>query len=73
MASNLWTSDRRLYLDKDGKVVEADDPTRQSLLVAAGGTIPLADAERYGLVTVTHEVKAKSAPANKAKQPGENK
>lgn len=81
MASNLWTSDRRLYLDKDGKVVEADNPTRLSLLVAAGGTIPLADAERYGLVTVTpaviesvkpeapeDELKTKApAPDNKAK------
>lgn len=74
MATNLWTSDRRLYLDKDGKAVEADDPTRQSLLVAAGGTIPLADAERYGLVEVTPaQVKAKAAPTNKAKRPGENK
>lgn len=76
MAANMWTSNRRLYLDKDGKVVEADDPTRQSLLVAAGGSIPLADAERYGLVTVTPAViatvmpeaeKAKAAPDNKAK------
>lgn len=62
MASNLWTADRRLYLDKDGKVVEADDPTRQSLLVATGGTIPLADAERYGLVTVTPAVVTNVAP-----------
>ena len=73
MASNMWTSDRRLYLDKDGNVVEADDPSRVSLLVAKGGTVPLIDAERYGLVEVTHEVKAKSAPANKARKPGENK
>lgn len=79
MASNLWTSDRRLYLDKDGKVVEADDPTRQSLLVAQGGTIPLADAQRYGLTTPIapaapgDEQKAKAAPANKAKAAPENK
>lgn len=82
MASNLWTSDRRLYLDKAGKAVEADDPSRVSLLVAAGGTIPLADAEKYGLVTVTPAVvavvapegeKAKAATANKAKAPGANK
>lgn len=88
MASNIWTSDRRLYLDKDGKVVEADDTTKQSLLVAAGGTIPLADAQRYGLITVTPAIitpvapsqpetddtqKMKAAPANKAKAPGENK
>jgi hypothetical protein len=84
MASNLWTADRRLYLNKDGQVVEADDPTRQTLLVAQGGTIPLADAERYGLVTVTPAqvttvapasgAKAKAAPANKARTaPSENK
>lgn len=78
MASNLWTSDRRLYLDKDGKVVEANDPTKQRLLVAQGGTIPLEDAERYGLITVTPAIvapveKAKEAPANKAATPKANK
>lgn len=74
MASNMWTADRRLYLDKDGKAVEADDPARVSLLVAAGGTIPLSDAERYGLVTVTPaEVKAKAPTPNKAKAAPENK
>lgn len=88
MASNMWTADRRLYLDKDGKVVEADDPSRASLLVAQGGTIPLADAERYGLIKVTPAVienvqpqapeggdaqKMKAAPANKAKAAPENK
>lgn len=67
MASNLWTADRRLYLDKDRKVVEADDPTRQSLLVAQGGTIPLADAERYGLITVTPAVITPVAPAGDEK------
>lgn len=83
MATNLWTADRRLYLNAEGKVVEADDPTRQSLLVAQGGTIPLADAERLGIVTVTPAQittvapaggeKAKAAPANKAKTAPENK
>jgi hypothetical protein len=73
MASNMWTSDRRLYLDKDGKVVEADDPARQSLLIAAGGSMPLEAAQRYGLIEVTTEVKAKGAPENKAKAPAANK
>jgi len=83
MATNLWTADRRLYLNADGKAVEADDPTRQSLLVAQGGTIPLADAEKYGLVTIVPaqianiapapEEKAKAAPTNKAKAAPENK
>lgn len=72
MSSNMWTADRRLYLDKDGKVVEANDPTRVRLLIAAGGNMTLEDAERYGLIA-TPATKAKPAPANKAKQPGENK
>lgn len=81
MAKNLWTADRRIYLDKDGKAVEADDPTRASLLVAQGGTLPLEEAERLGLlaapapvVPVPAEEKAKSEPpANKAKGPATNK
>lgn len=89
MASNMWTADRRLYLDKDGKVVEANDPTRQRLLIAQGGNMPLELAQKYGLVTVTPAVvetvapqapetsdegaKAKAPALNKAKLPGENK
>lgn len=68
MASNLWTSDRRIYLDAAGAAVEADDPTRVSLLVAAGGTIPLTEAERLGLVTVTPaEVKVAAPKTNKSR------
>jgi hypothetical protein len=59
MASNDFVADRRLYLDSEGNVVEADDPNRARLLVGVGGTVPAADAERYGL-------KAQSkAPENK--------
>lgn len=46
----LWISDRRLYLTKDGKVVGDKDPNKLTLLVAAGGSIPLADAKGYGLL-----------------------
>lgn len=50
MATNIWTADRRLYLDKDGKPVEADDPGRATLLVNAGGSIPIERAKALGLV-----------------------
>lgn len=50
MAVNLWTAPERLYLDAAGKAVKADDPTRQSLLVAAGGTLPIARARELGLI-----------------------
>jgi hypothetical protein len=84
MAANTWTADRRLYLDKDGKVVEADDPTRASLLVPAGGTIPLERAQALGLTAAPEPKaeraeppsaaqKAAAAKANKAKTPAENK
>lgn len=74
MADNMYTADRRLYQDADGNVVEADDPKRVKLLVGVGGQIPLADAERYGLVEVTPaQVKAKAPGSNKAKAPGSNK
>ncbi len=82
-ARNIWTSDRRLYLDAAGKVVEADDPTRATLLVNAGGAIPIERAEALGLVNAPaaepqpapegEKAKAK-APANKAKSaPEEDK
>lgn len=45
----LWTSDRRLYLDAAGNVVEAGDSKRASLLVAEGNTIPYEHAQRLGL------------------------
>ena len=44
-----FTLSERLYTDKDGKVVKADDPNRLRLLGNAGGTIPMAEAKRLGL------------------------
>lgn len=77
MATNIWTADRRLYLDKDGKVVETDSPDRASLLVPAGGTLPLERARALGLVVEeapTEQPKAKPTPANKVKPgPAETK
>jgi hypothetical protein len=60
-----YIADRRLYLDKDGKVVEDGDPTKVSLLVGAGGMIPEEQARALGLL---EEKKAKADPAeNKAR------
>lgn len=74
VATNMWTADRRLYLDKDGKAVEADDPTRSSLLVAEGGQLAIEDAQRHGLVEVVPaEVKAIAPVTNKARKAPENK
>jgi hypothetical protein len=80
MAESTWIADRRLYLDKDGKVVESDDPTRATLLVPAGGSIPRARARSLGLIVEEQapppEIVApseKTPKPNKAKTPGENK
>lgn len=69
-----YVATERLYLDKDGKVVKAGNPNRATLLVAAGGTLPEAQARELGLLVVEEEAKAKEAPAeNKARKPAENK
>lgn len=74
MATNLWTADRRLYLNSKGEAVEAEDASRVSLLVAAGGSIPLEQAQRLGLVEVTEQqVKALPPKRNKARVAPENK
>lgn len=62
-----FTSDRRLYLDANDKVVEEGDESAVSLLVGEGGQVDDETAKRYGL-------KAKAAPAeNKAKTAADNK
>lgn len=45
----MWTSDRRLWLDASGGVVEDGDPAAATLLVGADGQIDVAEAERLGL------------------------
>lgn len=48
--AGTFTADRRLYLDAGGRVVEHDDPAKVSLLVPAGGTLPLKRARDLGLL-----------------------
>jgi hypothetical protein len=49
MNKNDFVSDRRLYLDKDNNVVEANDPNKLTLLVAEGGSLSAEEAAKYGL------------------------
>lgn len=62
----MFKADRRIYLDKDGKAVEADDPARATLLIAEGQSMPIADARRYGLVA-----EEASTPAPDQGEPGD--
>jgi hypothetical protein len=74
---NNYVSNERLYLDKDGNVVDEKDPNKHSLLVVKGGSLSMEEAEKYGLLEVDVEdatvgdegevagVAAKPAPAPK--------
>lgn len=50
MAEGQYTSTERVYVDRDGKRVDAKDPNRHTLLVAEGGSIPMEQARKAGLV-----------------------
>lgn len=76
-----FTSDRRLFLDADGNVVEEGDPRAATLLVGAGGQLSDEEARRYGLgqgadpdaPTQAGSPKKAEPPANKARRPAEDK
>lgn len=76
---NIWIADRRLYLDKDGRAVEADSPDRATLLVPVGGTLLYERARALGLIPAPDFAEqaappaSKPQPKNKAKRPGEAK
>lgn len=57
---NDYVADRRLYLDKDGNVVEAKDPKKTTLLVAQGNTLPEEVARKHGLIKEEAESGRKS-------------
>ncbi len=46
----MWRSTERIYTNAEGVIVDRKDPSRATLLVAAGGSLPLADAQALGLV-----------------------
>jgi hypothetical protein len=64
----MWTSDRRLCLTRDGKVVEDGDPESFELLVGEGGVLPLDRAQNLGLVQPAEapkpEAKTEDKPAD---------
>jgi hypothetical protein len=59
MASkNDFVSDKRVYADRDGNVVDAKDPNRARLVVAEGGTLSHEEALKYGLVKEGEEAES---------------
>jgi len=46
----LYVSDVRLYVSAEGELVQESDPRAARLLVAAGNSIPAAEAAKYGLI-----------------------
>jgi hypothetical protein len=71
----MFISDRRLFLTADKeRVVEDGDVAARFLLVGQGGELPMAEAERYGLVKPKSEEKATKGPTeDKALPPPKNK
>jgi hypothetical protein len=69
----MWTNEGpKLYWDSEKQTVVTEGDSRARwLLVAAGGQLPLEEAERYGLTierkAAAAEEKAKAAQANKLK------
>jgi septal ring factor EnvC (AmiA/AmiB activator) len=60
-----FVSDRRLYLDARGRVVEEGNPAKVELLVGPGGSIPHARAVKLGLIGGTQSP-APAAPSEDA-------
>ena len=44
-----WTTDRRLYLSEDGRVVDEAEPGRKTLLAPQGASLTEEFCRRYGL------------------------
>lgn len=51
-AGGVYTSPARLCVDAAGELVDCDDTRAARLLVAEGGELSLAEAERYGLIAI---------------------
>jgi len=73
-----WVSPARVCLTADGALVSCEDSRAVKLLVGEGGSLPVAEAERYGLVA-HRDVAASTAdgpeatPDQKAQEPPEDK
>ncbi len=65
----MYTSDRELYLDDKGNVVEADDPNRLTLIASKGGKIPMEDARRHGLIADPGEAAQPATPPQRTNDP----
>ncbi len=61
-----YISDKRIYLDKEGKATD-DDTKGVSLLVAEGGSLDLDTATKYGLGNSTTVVTETEEPVEKEK------
>lgn len=75
----MWTNEgASIWLTADKSlIVPEGDPRAAFLLVAAGGQIPIEEAERYGLAgdltAPPEDEKAKAAQPNKARPAPDNK
>lgn len=72
MINGMWTADRRVFLDANGKAVGEKDPSKVELLIAPGQQMEMAKAVALGLVKLP-EPKAEKATATKAEKQASDK
>jgi hypothetical protein len=63
-----WTADRKLWKTQDGRIVEDGNPDAAVLYATAGDTVPLTEAQLYGLAPTHAEVKQRVPARNKQRQ-----
>lgn len=64
----FYVSPVRISITEDGELVEPDDVRAAFLLVGEGGSLPIAEAERYGLIG-GKEPERKPAPKKAESKP----
>lgn len=64
-----FVADRNIYLDKDGNVVEEDNPAQVRQLVGKGGSLSPADVEKYGLGKKKKKAEEKAEEAQATEEP----
>lgn len=67
----MWqnTTGKAIWRTTDDRLVDEGDEDAAFLLVGIDGSIPLSDAEKYGLTNGRSEKAKADAPQNKAKEP----
>lgn len=78
MGNGDFVADKDYFADKDGNLVEANDPNKMTKVVGVGGTLTAEEAAKYGLSNEAPEAESEDAgeeaiakvPSKKASKKG---